>query len=275
MEYKLTRHNIWKTLAMVGIWLVTSTCSPAGTVVKSTSALTRDNELLIQVTVFRLSIDPANQQPIVTLIDSDETRVFPIWIGLSEARAIHSEMQGVEHSRPLTHDLLAGIIEKVDVKVQRVIITHLTDNVFFATLVIIRDESLIEVDARPSDSIVMALKFNAPIYVAKSLFDKMSIPVERPKKIGGDYGLNIQEITPELARYLALDPQKGVMVSAVRPGSRAEKDGFQAGDILIEIDGQLISEVAGVKDLMNMGKDSMPAKVVRGKRSLNITLHLK
>ena len=92
---------------------MTSTCSPADTAVNVSYALTPDSEPLIPVTVLRLTIDPANQQPVVTLIDADEKRVFPIWIGLSEARAIHSELQGVEHSRPLTHDLLAEIIEKV------------------------------------------------------------------------------------------------------------------------------------------------------------------
>ncbi|MCP4628555.1 MAG: PDZ domain-containing protein [bacterium] len=260
---------------MIGLWLASSTCSPAATVVKVPSALTPDGEPLIPVTVLRLAIDPANQQPIVTLIDADEKRVFPIWIGLSEARAIHSELQGMEHSRPLTHDLLAGIIEKVDGKIQRVIITHVKDNVFFATLVIIEDGSLIEVDARPSDSIVMALKFNAPIYVAQSLFETMSIPVETPNKIGGTYGLNIQEITPELARYLALDSNKGVMVSGVRPGSRAAKDGLQAGDIMVEIDGRLIADVTTVKYLMANSNEPVKARIMRGEQTLNISLHFE
>lgn len=260
---------------MIGLWLASSTCSPAGTAVKVSSAVTPDGEPLIRVSVFRLTIDPANQQPIVTLMDADEKRVFPIWIGLSEARAIHAELQGVEHSRPLTHDLLAEIIEKVDGKIQGVVITHVKDNVFFARLVITADESLIELDARPSDSIVMALKFNAPIYVAKNLFEKISIPVETPNKIGGNYGLDIQEITLELAKYLALDSNKGVMVSAVRPGSRADKDGLQARDILVEIDGRPISEVATVKNLIDNSKDPSKAKIIRGKQTLNITLHFE
>jgi bifunctional DNase/RNase len=257
------------------LWLATSTCSTADSALKFSSELPPDSEALVKVSVFRLTIDPANQQPIVTLIDVDEQRVFPIWIGLSEARAIHSELQGVQHARPLTHDLLAGIIEKVDGKIQRVIITHVEDNVFFATLVIIEDKSLIEVDARPSDSIVMALKFNAPIFIAQSLFEKMSIPVETPNKTGGKYGLNIQEITPDLARYLALDSHKGVMVSAVRPGSRAAKDGLQAGDILVAIDGRPISDVDTVKALLEKSNDQSQAEIIRGKQILKITLHFE
>lgn len=275
MGSKLAQPKIWQALAIIGLWLATSTCSQAGTAVKVSPAVAPDSEPLIQVNVYRLVVDPASQQPVVTLVDSDEKRAFPIWVGLSEARAIHSELQGKEHFRPLTHDLLARIIDKVDGKIHRVVITHIKDNVFYATLVIEKDNSLIEIDARPSDSIVMALKFNAPIYVTRSLFEKMSIPMEAPKKIGEDYGLNLQEITPELAKYLSLESSRGVMVSAVRPGSRAEKDGIQPGDILVEIDGQLIADVISAKGLMEKSKGPMKAKLIREKQILIITLHLK
>ena len=260
---------------MIGLWLAALSCSPADTAVKGSSGVASDGEQLIQVSVLRLNIDPANQQPVVTLIDSDEKRVFLIWIGLSEARAIHSELQGTEHFRPLTHDLLAGIIEKVDGKIQRVVITHVKDNVFFATLFISNNDALIEVDARPSDSIVLALKFKAPIYITKSLFEKMSIPVKPQDEIGDNYGLGIQEITPELAGYLELESSAGVMVAAVRPGSRAEEDGFKAGDILFEINGKPAAEADAVQELIDNSKEPMKAKVIRGKQVLNITLHFK
>ena len=252
-----------------------SACSQAGTAAKVSPAAAPDTDPLIQVNVYRLDVDPASQQPVVTLVDSDEKRAFPIWIGLSEARAIYSELQGMEHFRPLTHDLLARIIDKVDGKIQRVIITHTKDNVFYATLVIKTDDSLIEIDARPSDSIVMALKFNAPIYIARNLFEKMSIPMEAPQEIGRDYGLNMQEITPELAKYLALESSRGVMVSAVRPGSQAQKDGIQTGDILVEVDGQQITDVISAADHMAKNKGPVQAKIIRAKQTLTITLHLK
>ena len=262
-------------LGMIGIWLSALTCSPADTAVKGSSDVPPNSETLIQVTVLRLAIDPANQQPVVTLIDSDEKRVFLIWIGLSEARAIHSELQGTEHFRPLTHDLLAGIIEKIDGKIRRVVITHVRDNVFYATLVIGKDNSLIEMDARPSDSIIMALKFKAPIYISKSLFEKMSIPLEPGNEVGGNYGLSIQEITPELAAYLELKSSTGVMVAAVRPGSQAEKDGLKSGDILIEINGKAIEDKDTVQNLIDSSESSMRAKIIRGEQVLNITLHFK
>ena len=273
MGSKLAQHRNWKAVILFGIWLASSTCSQAGTAAKLSPAAPPDTEPLVQVHVYRLTVDPASRQPVVALVDADEKRAFPIWIGLSEARAIHSEIQGMEHFRPLTHDLLAEIIDKFDGKIHRVIITHTKDNVFYATLVTRKKDTFFEIDARPSDSIVMALKFNAPIYVTRSLFEKMSIPMEAQQATGTGYGLDMQEIPPELAKYLALESNRGVMVSAVHSGSQADKDGFQPGDILVEINGQAITDVLSVKDLMENSKRPLKAKITREKQILIITLH--
>jgi len=275
MGSQFVQHKICKALFIFWIWLATTACSQAGAAAKASSAAAPDSGSLIQVKVYGLAVDPANQQPLVTLVDPDEKRAFPIWIGLSEARAIYSELQGTKHFRPLTHDLLAGIIVKVDGKIHRIIITHTKDNVFYATLAIKTASSLIEIDARPSDAIVMALKFEAPIYIASNLFEKMSIPMEAPQEIGRDYGLTLQDIPPELAKYLALESSGGVMVSALSPGSQAQKDGIQTGDILIEIDGQQITDVMSAIDHMAKNKGPMQAKIIRAKQPLTITLHLK
>jgi bifunctional DNase/RNase len=273
MGTKLLQHTVCKALLIVGLWLATAACSQAGTAAKESAGVTPNTERLIRVHVYRLAVDPATQQPVVSLVDSDEKRAFPIWIGFPEARAIHSELQGEEHFRPLTHDLLAGIIDKLDGKIHRVIITHAKDNVYYAILVARKNETLIEIDARPSDSIVLALKANAPIYVTRSLFEKMSISMEARQENGQDYGLSLQEITPQLAGYLSLESSRGVMVSAVRPASRALKDGIRPGDILVEINGQAIADVLSVQDLIKNSRRPLKAKITRGKQTLIITLH--
>lgn len=273
MGTQSVQHKICKALIIWGLWVATSTCSQAGPADEFSPAAAPDPDLLIQVHVYRLVIDPASQQPVVSLADSAEKRAFPIWIGFPEARAIHSELQGLEHRRPLTHDLLAGIIDKFDGTIQRVIITHAKDNVFYATLVAQKDQTLLEIDARPSDSIVLALKANAPIYVNRSLFEKMSISLAGPQETGSVYGLNLQEITPELAKYLVLESARGVMVSAVRPASQADKDGLQPGDILVEFDGQPIADVKSAQDLMENSKGPLKAKITRDQQTLTITLH--
>ena len=273
MDSKLAQHKSWKALILFGIWLATSTCSQAGTAAKISPTASPDTDSLVQVHVYRLAVDPASRQPVVALVDAEEKRALPIWIGLSEARALHSEIEGIEHFRPLTHDLLAEIIDKLDGIIHRVIITHTKDNVFYATLVTRKEDTFFEIDARPSDSIVMALKFKAPIYVTRSLFEQMSIPMEAQPETRKGYGLDMQEIPPELAKYLALDSNRGVMVSAVRPGSQADKDGIQSGDILVEINGQAITDVLSAKDLIENSKGPLKAKITREKQTLIITLH--
>lgn len=272
MGFRSAQSKFFKTVAVI-FWLSAATGSQAGPAGKASSVPAADGEALIAVNVYHLVVDPASRQPVVTLVDMEKKRAFPIWIGLSEARAIHSELQGVEHFRPLTHDLLGRIIDRVDAKINRVVITRVQDNVFYATLVMTKDGSLIEIDARPSDAIVMALKFDAPIYINRSLFEIMSIPLEAPQAMGGDYGLNLQEITPELAGYLSLESSPGVMVSAVRPGSRAARDGFHAGDVLVEIDGQPIADLTSAKDQLEKIKGPTTAKLIRENQILTITLH--
>lgn len=275
MDSKFVQPKISKALAIIGLWLATITCSHAGSALKVSPAAAPDSEPLIQVNVYRLVVDPTSQQPVVTLVDTAEKRAFPIWIGLAEARAIHSELQGFEHFRPQTHDLLSKVIRRVDGKVNRIVISHTKDNVFYATLVLEQDKALFEIDARPSDSIVMALKFNAPIYITKSLFEKMSIPMEAPKEVEEEYGLILQEVTPELAKYLSLKSSRGVMVSAVQPGSRAEKDGLQSGDIFVAIEGQPVEDVISVKDIMVKSRTHLKADILRKKQLLTITIHLQ
>jgi bifunctional DNase/RNase len=219
--------KIGTILAIAGFCLMIATGSQAQTAGGESSVLGLDDKDLIKVDVYRLFVDPASDQPVVTLADPEKKRAFPIWIGLSEAQAIQSELQGIEHLRPLTHDLLAGILTKLKGKVQRAVITHTRDNVFYATLVLEKDGNLIEIDARPSDSIIMALKFKAPIYITRSLFEKMSISMQEPLETEEEYGLVLQELTTEMAKYLSFGSNRGVMIAGISKGSRAAEDGLE------------------------------------------------
>jgi bifunctional DNase/RNase len=262
-------------LTVIGLWLIAATYSYAETPAGQSAPQTLKEDDFIRVNIHQLVVDPANQQPVVSLSDSGEKRALLIWIGLSEARAIYSELEGIEHMRPLTHDLLARVIKKVDGKIHRIVITHTEDNVFYATIVIEKDGSLVEVDARPSDSIVMALKFKAPILISRMLFEKMSIPVEKQTKTDEEYGLTLQELTPELARYLSFESKRGVMVSGILKGSRAEKDGIETGDIIVEVGEQAIESVLKMKDALVKSKTPVKVKIFRKSRYLSMTLHLR
>jgi S1-C subfamily serine protease len=138
-----------------------------------------------------------------------------------------------------------------------------------------RGGSLVEIDARPSDSIVMALKFKAPIFVSKALFRDMAIPLKEQKKIEEQYGLTLQELTPSLAESFSFGSTRGVLVSDVRKGSRAEKDGIERGDIFVEVGGQTVDGVMFMKDALAKSKTDVGARIFRKAHFLSITLHPK
>lgn len=119
----------------------------------------------ILMKVAALALDRTTKSPYVLLKDSEEKFALPIYIGLMEANAIAMELERMKFPRPMTHDLLAAVIRSLQGTLTRIAVTQLKDNTFYATLTIEREGEVIEVDARPSDSIALALRMDAPIYV--------------------------------------------------------------------------------------------------------------
>ncbi len=99
-------------------------------------------------------------------------RILPIWIGPWEASAIAAHLQGVEPERPLTHDLFAGVLRETGVRLDRVLISRLAEETFHARLVLVSADARLEVDARPSDAIALAIRLEAPIYAAGDVLDR-------------------------------------------------------------------------------------------------------
>ena len=123
---------------------------------------------MLQMYVSGLAIDLGTQSPVVILEETGgkRKRVLPIWIGHAEATAIAMKLADVDIKRPLSHDLMKLIIEGLDSKVIKVVINDLREQTFFAQIFVERKNSLLTIDARPSDSIALALRCGAPIYVA-------------------------------------------------------------------------------------------------------------
>jgi membrane-associated protease RseP (regulator of RpoE activity) len=169
--------------------------------------------------------------------------------------------------------LLEKIIQKTEGAIHHIVITHSQDNIYYATIVLQKGENLVEIDARPSDSLVMALKFNAPIYVSRALFEKMSLPLKSQTEMEESYGLSLQEVTPDLAKYLSFEPGKGVMVSDVQRGSPAERDGVRKGDIIVEVEGQTVENMIVFKK--SFEKKPAKMKVFRNSQYLILTIHPK
>jgi len=129
------------------------------------------------VVVHSLNLDAVTNSPVVLLksAESCEDRMLPIWIGHSEAMAIILKLEGIESPRPLTHDLLRQTLEAFGYILERVEITRVESGTFFAALFLRGEERRLALDARPSDSIALALRTGSPIYVADDVWESATI----------------------------------------------------------------------------------------------------
>lgn len=126
--------------------------------------------MMVKAKINGLALDVTSNSPVVVLAPENSEKVLPIWIGHFEAWAIAMELSGVPAKRPMTHDLLSRIIETTGSTVEKIEVTELKEQTFFATIYLQRNGKIHEIDARPSDSIALALKTKAPIFVNEELF---------------------------------------------------------------------------------------------------------
>ena len=124
---------------------------------------------LLEVKVQGLILEPKSQQNIVILREVDGQRILPIWIGPGEAQAIRRILSEEPFPRPLTHDLLHLVVEGLKARVTRIVISDLKENTFYASVIIERDGQVLSIDARPSDSVALALRARAPIFANETL----------------------------------------------------------------------------------------------------------
>lgn len=135
--------------------------------------MSREDAVLM--TVGGLTLDPVTKSPIVILKDADNRLNLPIWIGLLEATAIATELEGIKMARPMTHDLLRNVLGDLDATLERVEITDLRENTYFAVLHLLVQGVARAVDSRPSDAISLALRTKSPIYVARHVLEASNV----------------------------------------------------------------------------------------------------
>ena len=128
--------------------------------------------MMIEMKVTGLTIDPFTNMPIIILKDLEEKNALPIWIGLIEASAIATELEKIQLSRPMTHDLLRNILTTLKVEVLKVEVSDLSDNTFYARIHLKAGGEKFDIDSRPSDAIALALRTSAPIFVDRKVIEK-------------------------------------------------------------------------------------------------------
>jgi bifunctional DNase/RNase len=237
----------------------------------------------IEMEVKGVRLDIIGQNPVVILADKDGKKALPIWIGLLEANAIDKELKSIPSPRPMTHDLLHSILAQTQVKVKEVKIVELKDNTYYAKLFLKQDKKLIEVDARPSDAIVIALKSKTPILVLATILDTQGITLSESKRpdqgrnLGERYGIRVQELTPSLASYFNFKGQKGVLVSEVILGGPSEVSGIKAGDIITKIDSKEVKNLKEFEEIFDAVKSGNSVRITlfREDQFKEINLFLK
>jgi uncharacterized protein len=150
---------------------------------------------MVEMSLYGLSFDLVGKQPILLLKTAEGNRYLPIWIGHPEAAAILMKLQGADAPRPLTHDLLVNILGELDVEVVRVTVTELRENAFHASITVGQNGNELEIDARSSDAIAVAVRAHAPIFAADDVIEESAIEIE-----GDD--VNNEEIVTEFRSFL-------------------------------------------------------------------------
>ena len=128
-----------------------------------------------EMTLYGVSFDLVGKTPIVLLKTVDGNKFLPIWIGHSEAAAILMKLQGASAPRPMTHDLFTEVLGQLQVQVVRIAVTELRENTFYAQITVQQDGSEIDIDSRPSDAIALAIRSDAPIFVADDVIEESAI----------------------------------------------------------------------------------------------------
>src|SRR5919198_1507864 len=149
-----------------------------------------------EMVIYGVSFDLVGKQPIVLLKTADGNKFLPIWIGHPEAAAILMKLKGARTPRPMTHDLVTDLLDKLEARVVRIAVTELRENTFYAVVTVAVDGSEIEIDSRPSDAIALAVRADAPIFADDSVIEESAIEFEHEEDV------NQEEVVEEFKKFL-------------------------------------------------------------------------
>ena len=156
-----------------------------------------------RIVPFGITIDPTGSQPILLLKTADDNRFLPVTVGQGEAMAILSQLEGREPARPMTHDLIIGMLQRLDAEIARVTVTELRDDVFRAELIVRADSRELEFDSRPSDALALAVRAGAPMYAADDVIAENAVDVDVADDAGDtDEPAGEQDVVADFRRFL-------------------------------------------------------------------------
>ena len=153
---------------------------------------------MVELSLVGVRVELPSNQPIVLLKESNGERYLPIWIGAVEATAIAFALQGIQTPRPMTHDLIRDILQETAVEVERITISELVDQTFYASIRMQAGGSTLEVSSRPSDAIALAVRLGSPIYGAEEVLDQAGIEIKDDEEVEVEkFREFLDQVTPE------------------------------------------------------------------------------
>ena len=138
----------------------------------------KEENNFIKIVLEGIRIEIPSRKPLMLLKEENGNRYLPIWIGLNEAYAIALELGGYQPPRPMTHDLIITLIHHLNAKIEKVSVTNLVNNTFYAEISLIHKSRIIKISSRPSDAIAIAIRAKVPIFASKKVLDLASILIE-------------------------------------------------------------------------------------------------
>lgn len=244
------------------------------------SANTRvKSEDVVKMTVKGVTVYPKTNSPVVILEAVEDKVELPIWIGFPEAQAIALRLENITTPRPMTHDLLMEALEKTGVKVLKIVISDLKDDIFYASIILDRDGKTIEIDSRPSDALALAVRVDAPVYATVSVLEKArgnkGLLYEAGEETRQRYGLSAQPLNQGLAEYFGLSKAEGILISDIVEKGVADEAGLKRGDIIFEVDGVRTAGLREFYDTLTVveNKKEFSVGVIREKDKLSLTFH--
>lgn len=205
---------------------------------------------LISVELSSVAVEPFTGTPVALLREPDSGAIVPIFIGPAEAQAIMFALREVQMPRPMTHDLMASLLDTADATLESVIVDELRDGTYFGVLKLRfagRDAPVL-VDTRPSDGMALSARTRAPIFVSQAVLEAgADVPFEGlgpEEQVVSAMGITVVKVTPELRQALELPEDPGVLVSAV-DGLTAARSGIRAGSLILEVNGMAPEDPMG------------------------------
>jgi uncharacterized protein len=232
-------------LSVLGLLLllVSSSQGVVGAPPASAAPTDPDAPILVHIAGIRM-VGP--EQVMLILADENEERAVPIAVGRDQGIAIYMGKEKAEVPRPMTHDLLVSVLKVLGGTVEKVTVTELREETYYAVIALRVGRTLHSIDARPSDAIALAVRLDAPMYSAPDLLRPLGDQA-RPEvtaRADGGLGLSVQPLDRDLAEFLGAAKVTGVLVASVAAGSPADKAGIRRGDIIRAIDGRATESLA-------------------------------